>query len=130
MKHTWIYDLEVFRKIFTATFIHKDTDETRVFVITIHDNKIIDDREELFSFLMNEVAGLVGYNNLHYDSQILEYFIKHPKSTTEELRAYSDLIINSENRFSERKYKKLCNQIGGEDSVEQKLQKIINQYGV
>ena len=98
MKHTWIYDLEVFRKIFTATFIHKDTDETRVFVITIHDNKIIDDREELFSFLMNEVAGLVGYNNLHYDSQILEYFIKHPKSTTEELRAYSDLIINSENR--------------------------------
>lgn len=94
MKKIWIYDLEVFPKIFTATFIHKDTDEKRVFVV----NQNIDDRNSFFSFLLNEIAGLVGYNNLHYDSQIIEYFIKHPKSTTEQLRAYSDLIIRGGDR--------------------------------
>jgi hypothetical protein len=94
MKKIWIYDLEVFPKIFTATFIHKDTDEKRVFVI----NKDIDDRNSFFNFLLNEISGLVGYNNLHYDSQIIEYFIKNPNSTTEQLRAYSDLIIYGEDK--------------------------------
>ena len=76
MKKTWIYDLEVFREIFTATFIDKDSDETKVFVIT----KDRDDRKEFFNFLSNEsneVIALIGYNNLHYDSQIIEYFLKN-----------------------------------------------------
>jgi len=94
MKKTWIYDLEVFKEIFTATFIDKDSDETKVFVIT----KDKDNRKEFFNFLTNEVIALIGYNNLHYDSQIIEWFIRHPNATTEELRNYSDLIILSENR--------------------------------
>jgi hypothetical protein len=94
MKKTWIYDLEVFKEIFTATFIDKDSDETRVFVIT----KDRDDRKEFFNFLANEVIALIGYNSLHYDSQIIEYFLKNRNSTTQQLRDYSDLIILSENR--------------------------------
>ena len=94
MKKTWIYDLEVFKEIFTATFIDKDSDETKVFVIT----KDRDDRKEFFNFLSNEVIALIGYNNLHYDSQIIEYFLKNRNSTTQQLRDYSDLIILSENR--------------------------------
>jgi len=97
MKRTWVYDLEVFREIFTATFIDKDSDETKVFVIT----KDKDDRKEFFNFLSNEVKALIGYNNLHYDSQIIEYFLKNKNATTEQLRAYSDLIITSENRKSD-----------------------------
>lgn len=94
MKKTWIYDLEVFKEIFTATFIDKDSDETKVFVIT----KDRDDRKEFFNFLANEVIALIGYNNLHYDSQIIEYFLKNRNATTQQLRDYSDLIILSENR--------------------------------
>lgn len=94
MKKTWIYDLEVFKPIFTATFIDKDSDEERVFVIS----KNRDDRNAFFFFLFNEVSGLVGYNCLHYDSQILEWFFKHPNATTEELREYSDIIIHAEKR--------------------------------
>ena len=94
MKRTWVYDLEVFKEIFTATFIDKDSDETKVFVIT----KDKDDRKEFFNFLSNEVKALIGYNNLHYDSQIIEYFLKNKNATTQQLRDYSDLIITSENR--------------------------------
>lgn len=94
MKKTWVYDLEVFELIFTATFIDKDSDEERMFVIS----KNRDDRHAFFEFLANEVVALIGYNCLHYDSQILEYFLLHKKATTQELRAYSDIVINSEDR--------------------------------
>lgn len=94
MKKTWVYDLEVFKPIFTATFIDKDSDEERVFVIS----KNRDDRQAFFFFLLNEVAGLIGYNCLHYDSQILEWFLKHRNTTTEELREYSDIIVNTKDK--------------------------------
>ena len=68
-KKTWVYDLEVMPTIFTATFIDKDSDEERVFVIS----KTRDDRDSLFTFLNREVLGLIGYNCIHYDAQILEY---------------------------------------------------------
>lgn len=93
-KRVWIYDLECYAQLFSATFIDRDSDETRVFWIYKND----DHRKELMDFLRNEVAGLVGYNCINYDSQLLEFLQRNPKATTYELRNYSDLIVNSENR--------------------------------
>jgi len=93
IKKTWVYDLEVLPEIFTAYFIDKDTDDEKAFVISATRN----DRKALFSFLHLEVNALIGYNCLHYDSQILEYLFKHPNAEPIELRAYSDLIINDPN---------------------------------
>jgi len=45
-KRVWVYDLETL-DIFTATFIDRDSEETRVFVIS----KSKDEREQLFAFL-------------------------------------------------------------------------------
>lgn len=67
MKKTYIYDVETL-SIFTATFIDKDSDEIRTFVLSDTKNQI----PELLNFLNNEVKGLIGYNCLHFDSQILE----------------------------------------------------------
>lgn len=94
MKRIWIYDLEVYHQLFSATFIDKDSDESRVFFV----HKDIDQRAELFEFLNNEVSGLIGYNCINYDSQIIEFLYRNSKATTAELRNYSDVIVNSENR--------------------------------
>lgn len=95
MKRIWVYDLEVFYDLFSATFIDRDSDDTRVFYIF----KDVDQRSELFNFLNTEVEGLIGYNCLSYDSQILEFLFKKPNASTKELRNYSDIITSSEEKF-------------------------------
>jgi len=98
IKRIWVYDLEVYTHIFTATFIHNKSDETRQFVISV--NK--DERKELFQFLDNEVKTLIGYNCIRYDSQILEFLYRNPKSNTQYIREYSDSMINTiEHKFSD-----------------------------
>jgi len=89
MKKVYVYDLETLKDIFTTTFIARDSDEIKVFVIS--NNK--DQRLELFNFLKNEVLGLIGYNCLHFDSQILEYLFKNPQATLFEIHCYANNII-------------------------------------
>lgn len=97
MKKFWIWDLEVLPKVFTATFVDRNSDEKRVFVYTENINEI----SKLLEFLSTNVEGLIGYNSLYYDAQIIEWIIKHPKCKVEEIRQYSDEIINTENRKSD-----------------------------
>lgn len=92
IKKTYVYDLETL-DIFTATFMDKDSDETRVFVISSKR----DDRQALFHFLDNEVAGLIGYNCIHFDAQILEFLYRNPDAKALQIRDYAG-IITSENR--------------------------------
>jgi len=92
-KRVWVYDLETL-DIFTATFIDRDSDETRVFVIS----KSKDEREELFSFLKNEVSGLIGYNSVHFDGQIVEYMFRNLNCTPQEIRRYARIITSEDNR--------------------------------
>jgi hypothetical protein len=93
MKRVWVYDLETL-DIFTATFIDRDSDETRVFVIS----KSKDEREELFSFLKNEVSGLIGYNSVHFDGQIVEYMFRNPNCTPQDIKRYARIITSEDNR--------------------------------
>lgn len=93
MKKVWVYDLETLN-IFTATFIDRDSDETRVFVIS----KSKDEREQLFTFLKNEVSGLIGYNNLHFDGQVIEYMFRNPNCTPQDIKRYAKIITSEDNR--------------------------------
>jgi len=92
-KRVWVYDLETL-DIFTATFIDRDSDETRVFVIS----KSKDEREELFSFLKNEVSGLIGYNSVHFDGQVIEYMFRNPNCTPQDIKRYARIITSEDNR--------------------------------
>lgn len=94
MKKIWVYDLETL-DIFTATFLERKTKEIKQFIIS----KTKDEREELFLFLKNEVAGLIGFNCLFFDSQVLEYLFRNPNATAEEIRIYAVEIIQQEDRF-------------------------------
>ena len=93
MKKVWVYDLETL-DIFTATFIDRDSDETRVFVIS----KSKDEREQLFAFLKNEVSGLIGYNSVHFDGQVIEYMFRNPNCTPQDIKRYAKIITSEDNR--------------------------------
>lgn len=93
-KKIWIYDLETLN-IFTATFIDRDSDETRVFVLSNTRNDI----PLLFKFLSEEVKGLIGYNCITFDAQILEFLYRNPRATAEQIRVYATIITsNNDNR--------------------------------
>lgn len=91
MKQVWVYDLETLN-IFTATFIAKDSDECRVFILTDNTNEI----PELLNFLRNEVSGLIGFNCLTFDAQVLEYIFRNPNAIAENIRQYALIITNNE----------------------------------
>lgn len=93
MKRVFIYDLETL-DLFTATFLDKDSDYKRVFVIS----NTKDERKELFEFLDKEVAKLVGYNCLFFDAQIIEYLYRNPDATALQIRTYAQIITSSEDR--------------------------------
>jgi len=94
MKQIYIYDLEIL-DIFTATFLERETLNKFQFIIT----KDIDQRKELFEFLNNEVGGLIGFNCINFDSQVLEYMYRNPNFTLIELKNYVNLLISSEKEF-------------------------------
>lgn len=94
MKRIWVYDLETLN-IFTATFVDRDSDETRTFIIANYK----DERESLFNFLNTEVDGLVGYNCLWFDAQILEFLYRNPKVTALEIRNYAEIITSNDREF-------------------------------
>ena len=96
MKKVWIFDLETL-DVFTATYLDRDSDETRVFVI---DNEL-DDRELMFEFLDNEVAGLVGFNSINFDAQILEYMYRNPDCTAGDIRRYAQIITSDNDRMND-----------------------------
>jgi hypothetical protein len=87
----WIYDLETLKNIFTATFLNRGSREIKTFVIS----KDKDEREPLFKFLNEEVTGLIGFNCLRFDSQILEYLFRYPTATVEDIRNYAMVIIDA-----------------------------------
>lgn len=93
MKRVWVWDLETL-DIFTATFEDRDSDEIRQFVIS----KTRNDREALFHFLATEVAGLIGYNSVFFDAQVLEYMYRYPDCTAKNIRAYAEAITSDNNR--------------------------------
>jgi hypothetical protein len=93
MKRVWVFDLETL-DLFTATFLDRDSNDLRTFVIS----KTKDKRKELFEFLSNEVSGLIGYNSLHFDSQIIEYLYRYPNCTALDIKNYASVIVNNNNR--------------------------------
>jgi hypothetical protein len=71
-KKVWVYDLEQLENFHSGVFINRDDiEDIRVFVI--HESR--NDIDVYFDFLMTEVAGLIGFNNVNYDYPLLHFFI-------------------------------------------------------
>lgn len=70
-KNFYIYDIEVYPNLFTATFIPLHSETSRSFII--YKDKNFDHRKDLLQFLSNKKLILAGYNNEHYDNLIIDY---------------------------------------------------------
>jgi hypothetical protein len=92
-KQVFFWDLETL-DIFTATFIAKDSDYCRVFVLSSTVNQI----QEMIDFIDSEVSYLVGYNSIHFDAQVLEYIYRNPTCNAQNIRKYAYLITDDNNR--------------------------------
>jgi len=71
-KKVWCYDLEQFENFHSATFVERD-DKSNNRVFVIHESR--DDRDEYYDFLMEDVSGLIGFNNINYDYPLMHYFM-------------------------------------------------------
>lgn len=52
----------------------------------------------MFDFLDSEVAGLVGFNSINFDAQVLEYIYRNPDCTAGDIRRYAELITKGDDR--------------------------------
>lgn len=93
IKKTYFWDLETLN-IFTATFVDRDSNEKRTFVLSKDRNEI----PQLLEFLSSEVNGLIGYNSLYFDAQILEYIYRYPNCSASDIRRYAELITGDNER--------------------------------
>jgi hypothetical protein len=92
-KKVYVWDLETLN-IFTSTFVDRDSDEKRTFVLTNVKNEI----PQLLEFLSNEVEGLIGFNSLYFDAQILEYIYRYPNCSAQDIQRYAKLITDNNDR--------------------------------
>ena len=63
MKEVYVYDIEIYQNFFSVTFLNINNNEIKQFYI--YDN--INQLKELIDFLLNNVSGLIGFNNLNYE---------------------------------------------------------------
>lgn len=76
-KKVWVFDLEQFENFHSATFVNRDDiEDRRVFVI--HSSR--NDADKYYDFLNEEVAGLIGFNNINYDYPLIHYFMELMRS--------------------------------------------------
>lgn len=83
----WFHDIEVFPNYFLVVFKNRDTGDYTIIEINDRDNG------DLAIFLGSK-PGLIGYNCLGYDGQIIEFIIRNPGSTTNQIKIFSDRVIN------------------------------------
>jgi len=68
VKQVWVYDIEQFKNYHCCTFKDRDNpQDIRQFVISKPRNDI----EAYYKFLNEEVAGLIGFNNVNFDYPLL-----------------------------------------------------------
>lgn len=109
MTNYWIYDIETLKNLFVVCFLSIDTKEEKTFIIYkeqsdlpfwVEENQIVKLRE-----FLKTTKGLIGFNNIGFDYQVLHQLIKtNITDTTKLLQIQYDsaqLIIS--NQDEERK---------------------------
>lgn len=90
-----VYDIETFSNCFTYTDYDPDTKEVNVFVISDFRDDSIAFKAYLDSI---KKAGMVGFNNLHFDWPVTNYVYNLLQPTGEKIYAYAQSIISQEQK--------------------------------
>ena len=108
-KVCFVYDVEIFPNFFSVTI--KNTESGNHVFYEISDRK--NDMPNIVELFLHKGIYFVGFNSMHYDSPIISYIIINYKrlilrpvwEITQELKQFSDKIINSETSASWSQYK-------------------------
>lgn len=77
MNSKYVYDIETLKCCFVVLFYNKDTSEWKEFEISEYNNNLYD----LVKFYNNQnIEAVIGYNNLSFDTQVMEYVIASHES--------------------------------------------------
>jgi hypothetical protein len=136
-KANYVYDLEVFPNLFTATFKEFNKDNIRRFVIWHNPTVPADSLNEfsgLIEFLKKEVQRLIGYNNKGYDDLLLNFLIYNreilsrstPRRISQDIHALSRKIIHSQD--AKRARDRAIKDKQKEDKKKDKLVRKDNKY--
>lgn len=108
-KTAFVYDIEIFPNFFSISVKNTESGNIRTFQISEWENDI----GEIVKLFLNPNIYWVGYNSIHYDAPIISYIIINCKKllsqpiwlVNQELKQFSDLIIESKTSASWKKYK-------------------------
>lgn len=102
----WVMDIETLVNCFTVVFESHNSNERKIFVI----HKLRNDALKLLEFLDSNIKNKekhIGYNNLAFDAQVIEYIIQSKKSILGETSAdeiarsiykYAQEVIDKSNK--------------------------------
>jgi hypothetical protein len=104
-KSTYIYDLEVFPNLFTATFKEFNKDNIRRFVVwynPLEPDESTNELPEHLMFMRKEVRRVIGYYNKDYDDLIENFLIYNreilgrstPRRITQDIKTLSNKITS------------------------------------
>lgn len=94
-----VYDIETFKNCFTYTGLNIDTKEMDIFVIG--DDNLGSDLEAFRDYMNNlndKKAGMIGFNNVHFDWPIVRAIMLGELLTAKQIYAYAQEIISQEKR--------------------------------
>jgi hypothetical protein len=88
----WIGDTESYPNFWCCTLLSLKTDESRLFIIDENRN----DAQQLIQAFKG--INFIGYNNKSYDNLVINYIIKHPCCTSEQLFSFQSDVINAQRK--------------------------------
>lgn len=81
-KSYWVYDIEVFENFFCIVVMNVQTEDEDYYII----HELRNDYEDFMNFMKKEIKKksiFFGFNNLAYDSQIVEHMLANKKMFTD-----------------------------------------------
>ncbi len=93
----YIFDIEVYPNYFLFYAINKNKEIITFEYWQYNGQNLINDIPKLITFIKeNKNSFFIGYNSVGYDCQIVEYILKNPKCSTQDIKDFSNQLISSE----------------------------------
>jgi hypothetical protein len=98
-KDSVIYDLETYPNVFTCSLETLNGDYAETFEIS----EFVDQREKFFEtinwFKENNVV-MIGFNNIAFDYGVLDFILRCPECTVEQIFQKAQILIETEDKFA------------------------------
>ena len=107
-----VYDIEVFPNVFSCTVKNSESGQVRVFEISHRKKNCLEEATNMVNFFLDKSNIFCGYNNIHYDNPIMNFFIANLNTMpddyeriTKTIYKLSQTIVTSETAESWKQWK-------------------------